>query len=96
MSLEVAQFATIPQDMWGKIESASLVPWGPPASVDTIENAASVTISGAAATPRLVRILAKGADQKIMWPSGVAETIKAGVPELRIMTAGTVLTCQAA
>jgi len=95
MSLEIAQFATIPQDMWGKIALAALMPWGPPASVDTIENAGSVAISGDATKPRLVRILAKDADQKLVWPTGVAETIKAGLVELRIMTAGTVLTCEA-
>ena len=96
MSLEIAQFASISQDMWGKVDQISLVPWGPPASVDTIENAGNVTISGAATKPRLVRILAKSADQKLVWPTGVAETIKAGLAELRIVTAGTVLTCQAA
>lgn len=42
---------------------------------------------------RLVRILANGVDQKLEWSTGVVETFKIGVPELRLMEAGDVITC---
>lgn len=95
MTLQLTQYYPAPSAFDAQ-NRLTTVASGPPAALDNLANGASVTIGGADGNTRLVRILAKVTDHDVVWPSGASETFKVGIPEFRLVTPGSVMTCAAA
>ena len=88
MTLQITEYKTI-----GYMAPAA---FAPPTAVTNLTNSGTLTIAGTVGEQCVVRILAKGSDPNIVWSTDAdGETFKEGLPEFRVIAAGTVITCAA-